>query len=153
MLTKRQRAEMCRTFKSVVVQILSIPPTMVLVWVVLLSTLASLAGLPATEFVSNFIGEVAGPVAILQAKMLLVAGAIGTLCFIVGGYRIDILASYSADKLNSKIAWLTLFWESMLAGIHNLFCLPTAPGLRVPVWACTVGARAGFVSGHTPKLE
>ena len=44
----------------------------------------------------DLVGEVAGPVVLLQAKMLLVAGAIGTLCLIAGGYRIDVLVSYVA---------------------------------------------------------
>ena len=153
LLTRRERAEMRRLFKSVVVEIVGIPPAMVLAWAVLLGTLDGLACLPATEFASDFIWEVVGPVAVLQAKLLLVAGAIGAFCFIVGGYRIDILASYAADKLNSKVTGLALFWASMLAGVRTLFYLPTTPSLRVPIWACTPGARTGFVSGDTPQSE
>ena len=81
------------------------------------------------------------------------AGAIAALCFFVGAYRLDVLASYVADKLQSKIKALTLFWVSMLASVRTLFLLPTAPVLRVPQWTRTVGAGTGFVPGHTPQLE
>ena len=61
------------------VQILTIPPAMVLAWAVLLGFLASLAGLPGAEFALEFIGEAVGPVAVIQAKMLLFVSSIGAL--------------------------------------------------------------------------
>ena len=100
---------MRRLLKSVLIEIVGIPPAIVLAWAVLIGVLAGLSGLPATEFASDFISEFVGPVALLQAKMLLAVGSVGALCLIVGGYRIDVLASYASDKLNSKITGLALF--------------------------------------------
>ena len=152
LLTKRQLADMGQLFKSVVVRILTVPFLMVLGMALLLAVLAGLVGAPS-EIALNFLVEATGAVVVLQAKLLMAAGAIAVLCFFVGAYRLDVLASYVADKLQSKIKALTLFWVSMLASVRTLFLLPTAPVLRVPQWTRTVGAGIGFVPGHTPQLE
>ena len=152
LLTKRQLADMGKLFKSVVVRILTIPFLMVLGMALLLVMLVGLVGAP-DEIILNFVLEATYTVVVLQAKLLLIVGSIGALCFVVGSYRLDVLASYTADKLQSKIKGLTVLWGSMLAGAHTLFALPTASVLNAPRLACTVEARAGFAAGHTPKLE
>lgn len=152
LLTKRQLADMGKLLKSVVVRILTIPFLVVLGMALLLAMLVGLVGAPA-EIVVNFVLEATGTVVVLQAKLLLIVGSIGALCFVVGAYRLDVLASYAADKLRSKIKALTVLWASMLAGAHTLFLLPTASVLSAPPLACTVGAGIGFVPGHTPQLE
>ena len=126
---------------------------MVLAWAVLLGFLASLAGLPGAEFALDFIREAAGLVAVVQAKMLLLVGSIGALCFIVGRYRIEALVCYVADRLNADASKLAPHWSLMLKGALALVSLRTSPGLLVQVWCCSAGARSGFISGHTPKLE
>ena len=117
LLTKREQAEMRRrSFRSVAVSILAIPPAMVVAWAVLLGLLASLAGLPGTEFALNFIREVAGPVVVIQAKMLMLVGTVGALCFVAGRYRIEALVLYVADKLNAGMSGLASFRALMWAG-------------------------------------
>ena len=152
LLTKRQLADMGQLFKSVVVRILTVPFLMVLGMALLLAVLVGLVGAPS-EIVLNFVLEATGTVVVLQAELLLIVGSIGALCFVVGAYRLDVLASYAADKLQSKIKGLTVFWASMLAGAHSLSLLSTASVLSAPPLACRVGAGIGFVPGHTPQLE
>ena len=152
LLTKRQLADMGQLFKSVMVRILTVPFLMVLGMALLLAVLVGLVGAPA-EIVLNFVLEATGAVVVLQGKLLLIVGSIGALCFAVGAYRLDVLASYVGDKLHSNIKGLVLFWASMLAGVRTLFPLPIAPVLRAPQWTHTVEAGAGFVAGHTPQLE
>ena len=152
LLTKRQLADMGQLLMSVVVRILTVPFLMVLGMALLLAVLVGLVGAPP-EIVLNFVLEATGTVVVLQGKLLLIVGLIGALCFTVGTYRLDVLASYVADKLYSRVKPLQLLWSSMLAGLCTLFPLPTAPVLRAPRLAFTVGAGAGFVPGHTPQLE
>ena len=152
LLTKRQLADMGQLLMSVVVRILTVPFLMVLGMALLLAVLVVLVGAP-TEIVLNFVVEATGAVVVLQGKLLLIVGSIGALCFSVGAYRLDVLASYVADKLYSRVKALQLLWSSMLAGLCPLFPLPTAPVLRAPRLAFTVGAGTRFVPGHTPQLE
>ena len=152
LLTKRQLADMGQLFKSVMVQILTVPFLMVLGLTLLLAILVGLVDAPA-EIVLNFLVQATGIVVVLQAKLLLIVGSIGVLCFVVGTYRLDILASYTAGRLQSKIRWIATRWASMLAGALTPFPLPTALILRAPRLARTAGAGTGFVLGHTPQLE
>ena len=152
LLTKRQLADMGQLLLSVMVRVLTVPFLMVLGMALLLAVLVGLVGAPA-EIVLNFIVEATGAVVVLQGKLLLIVGCIGALCFTVGAYRIDVLANYVADKLNSRVKALQLLWSSMLAVVRTVFPLPTAPVVRAPRLACTVGAGAGFVPGDTPQLE
>ena len=152
LLTKRQLADMGNLLVSVMVRILTVPHLMVLGMAVVLAALVGLAGAPA-EIVLNFVLEATGAVAVLQFKLLVIVGSIGALCFAVGAYRLDVLASYVAEKLQSKIRVLQLLWASMLANVRTLFPLPTAPVLRAPQWNCRSRVAAGFVPGHSPQLE
>ena len=152
LLTKRQLADMGQFFKSVVVRILTVPFLMVLGMALLLAVPVGLVGAPA-EIVLDFVFEATGTVVVLQAKLLLIVGSIGALGFTVGAYRLDVLASFVADKLHSNIQGLALFWTAMLAGVLTLFALPIASVLRASQWTRTVEAGAGFVAGHTPQLE
>ena len=152
LLTKRQLADLGQLLVSVGVRILTVPFLMVLGIALLLAVLVGSVGAPA-EIVLNFVLEATGVVVVLQGKLLLIFGSIGALCFVVGSYRIDILVSYAAEKLQSKIKGLQILWSLMLAGVRTLFPLPTGPVRRAPRLACTVGTGAGFVPGHTPKLE
>ena len=152
LLSKRQLAVMGQLFKSVIVQILTVPILTVLSMTLLFAILFSLVGAPV-EIVLNFLLEATGIVVVLQVKLLLIVGSIGVLCFVVGTYRLDILASYAAGRLQSKIRWIATLWASMLAGALTPFPLPTAPVLRAPRLTCTAGAGSGFVPGHTPQLE
>ena len=152
LLTKRQLADMGQLFKSVVFRILTVPFLTVLGMTLLLTVLVGLVGAP-TEIVLNFVLEATGTVVVLQVKLLLIVGSICALCFAVGTYRLDVLASYAAGKLQAKVRWLTALWASMLTGAHSPFPLPTAPVLSTPRLACAAGAGTGFVPGHTPQLE
>ena len=152
LLTKRQLADMGNLFKSVVVQILAVPFLMVLGMALLLAVLVGLVGAPG-QIVLNFVLEATGAVVVLQAKLLLIVGSIGALCFVVGTYRLDVLASYAADKLQSKIRGLMLFGASMLASVRTLLPLPNFPAVLVPAEALTAAARARFVPGDTPQRE
>ena len=152
LLTKHERADMGQLFKSVVVRILTVPFLTVLGMALLLTVLVGLVGAP-TEIVLNFVLEATGTVVVLQVKLLLIVGSIGALCFVVGTYRLDVLANYAADKLQAKVRWLTVLWASMLVGAHTPFPSPTAPVLSTPRLACAAGAGTGFVPGHTPQLE
>ena len=141
------------SLKPVAFQILGIPLVMVIMCAALLGLLASLYGLSGPEFALDFVFEAYLTIGIVQAKMLLVVGSVGAFCFFLGNYHIDVLASYVADKLQSKIKGLTLFWASMLASGRTLFLLSTAPAVRVPAEALDTGVRAGFVPGDTPQRE
>ena len=152
LLTKRQLADMGQLFESVVIRILTVPFLVVLGMALVLAFLVRLVGAPA-EIVPNFVLESMGTVIVLQGKLLLIVGSIGALCFAVGAYRLDDLASYVADKLHSHIKGLALFWTVMLAGVRTLFPSPIAPALRAAQWTWTAEAGAGFVAGDTPKLE
>lgn len=152
LLTKRQLADMGQLFKLVMLRILTVPYVMVLGMALLLAVLVGLSGAPS-EIVLNFVLEATGAVIVLQAKLLLIVGSIGAFCFVVGSYRLDVFASYVADKLQSKIKGLTLFWTSMLASGHTLFLLPTTLAARVPAEALNARARAGFFAGESPQLE
>ena len=152
LLTKRQVGELGQLFKDIVVRIVAVPHLMVLAMALVLAALVGLVGAPA-EIVANFVLEATGAVVVLQAKLLLIVGSIGALCFAVGTYRLDVLASYVAEKLQSKIRVLQLFWSLMLAGVRTLFPLPTAPVPCARRLAYTVGAGTGFVPGHSPQLE
>ena len=152
LLTKRQLADMGHVLVSVMVRILTLPFLMVLGMALLLAVVVGLAGAPA-EIVLNFVLEATGAVAVLQFKLLVIVGSIGALCFAVGAYRLDVLASFVAEKLQSKIRVLQLLWSSMLVGVRTLFPLPTAPVLRAPRLIRTVGTGAGFIPGYSPQLE
>lgn len=152
LLTKRQLADVGQLFKSMIVQILTVPFLTVLGMTLLLAILVGLVGAP-TEIVLNFVLEATIIVVVLQVKLLLIVGSIGVFCFVVGTCRLDILASYTAGKLQSKIRWIATLWASMLPRALTPFPLPTAPILRAPRLFCTAGAGTGFVPGHTPQLE
>ena len=152
LLNKRQLADMGHLFASVMVRILTLPYLMVLGMALILAVLVGLAGAPV-EIVLNFVLEATGAVAVLQFKLLVITGTIGALSFVVGSYRIDIFVSYAADRLQSKIKGLTLFWESMLAGVHTLFQSPTVPAALIPAEALTAAVRTRFVPGDTPQRE
>ena len=137
---------------SVMVRILTLPCLMVLGMALVLAVLVGLAGAPV-EIVLNFVLEATGAVAVLQFKLLVITGTIGALIFVVGSYRIDIFVSYAADRLQSKIKGLTVFWESMLGGVHTLFHSPTVPAALIPAEALTAALRARFVPGDTPQRE
>jgi len=152
LLRKHQLTEMGRLLVAVAVRILTVPHLMVLGMALILAVPVGLFGAPV-EIVLNFVLEATGAVVVLQAKLLLIVVFIGALCFAVGAYRLDVLASYVAAKLQPKIRALQLLWVSMLAGGRPLFLLPTAGALRIPTREFTAGPRAGFVAGHTPQLE
>lgn len=152
LLTKRQLGELGQLFKSIMVRILTVPHLMVLGMALLLAVVVGLAGAP-TEIVLNFVLEATGAVAVLQFKLLVVIGSIGALSFVVGSYRLDVLASYLADKLYSRIKVLQRLWSAMLDGLCTLFPLLIAPVLRAPPRAGAAHEGARFVPGHSPKLE
>lgn len=152
LLTKRQLADMGHFFKAVVVRILIVPFLVVLIMSLLMGVLGGLVGAPSA-IVLNFVLEATGTVVVIQFKFLLIVGSIGAFCFVVGSYRLDVFASNVADKLQSMIKGLTLFWASMLASGLTLFLLPKTPEARVPAEALKAGVRAGFVAGESPQLE
>ena len=152
LLTKRQLSELGQLFRGTVLRILTVPHLMVLGMGLVLAVLVGVVDAP-DEIVLNFVLEATGAVFVLQAKLLLIVGSIGALCFVLGAYRLDVLASYVADKLYSRIKALQRLWSSMLAGLCTLFPLPTAPILRPLGRACAAQAETRFVPGHSPKLE
>ena len=152
LLTRRQIADMGQFFKSVVVRILTVPFLVLLAMSLLLAVLGGLVGAPP-EIAMNFVLEATGTVVVLQFKLLLIVGSISAFCFIVGSYRLDVLASLVAHKLQSIIRELTLFWVSILASGRTLLLLPTSPAVRVPAEALNEGSKAGFVPGDTPQRE
>lgn len=151
-MTEPHLGELGQLFKDIVVRIVAVPHLMVLGLTLFFAVLSVMFGAPI-EIALNFFLEATGTVVVLQAKMLMVAGAIAAPCFFVGAFRLDVLACYLAERLTYRIKGLALFWASMLAGVRPLFPLPTAPVLRDPRLACATGARAGFVPGHAPQLE
>ena len=153
LLTKRQVGEMGWRLKVTVFQLLVLPLLMLIALSALFGTVGWLVGSPWAVIVLDFFGEVTVPVLLFQATLLMLAGAIAALFFGVGTYRLDILASYVADKLRSKIKGLTLFWSAMLAGVRTPFPSPTAPVLRAHRWACSGVSAARFVPGHSPQFE
>ena len=152
LLTKCQLSELGQLFRGTVLRILTVQHLMVLGMAMLLAVLVGVVDAP-DEIVLNFVLDATGAVVALQVKLLLIVGSIGAMCYVVGTYRLDVLASYLADGLKSKIKGLTLYWASMLANVRTPFPLPTAPVLRAARWIRGVGAGAGFVPGHTPQLE
>ena len=131
LLTKRQLGDLGQLFKDILVRILTLPFLMVLGMAVLLALVVGLAGGPV-EIVLNFALEATSAVAVFQFKLLVMVGSIGALCFAVGAYRLDVLASYVAEKLKSKIRVLQLLWSSMLSGVRTQLRLPTVRAVLVP---------------------
>ena len=152
LMTEPQLGELGQLFKDIMVRIVAVPHLVVLGLALFFAVLSVVFGAPV-EIALNFFLEATGAVVALQAKMLLIFGSIGALFYVVGSYRIDILVSYAADKLQSKIRVLRLLWSLMLSGVRTLFSIPAATALWSPKWACHLGLSAGFVPGHSHQLE
>ena len=153
LMTKSERVEIQRSLKSVAVEVLTIPPAIIIAWAVLLGLLASLFGLPGTQFTFDFIREAAGPIAVLQAKTLTLVGALSALAFVAGHYRIDALICHVADRIKADALRLARTWSLMLTGVRTLFRLPTSSVLPNSRQDGALRVCIGFVAGETPQLE
>ena len=153
LIAKLERTNIHQTLKSVVLIILTMPLVTVFAWALFICWLANLFGLPGIDLAKDFIEQVAGPVALMQAKMLLVVASIGALFLFASWYRIGILIHYLAGELNSNISDLLNLWSSVLSVVLTALCLPTIPGLRFEYIDGILRPSVRFIPGETPQLE
>ncbi len=110
-------------------------------------------GTVGLEIANDFLWDVAGPVALLQAKMLIFVSVLWGLILLVRSLGFDVFLSDQAGRLSRRIrpfigVWLvlirtdrTLFHPWYLGSVFRLL-LPNLLTLSV-----------GHVPGHSPRLE
>lgn len=152
-MTKSERAEVQSSLKSVAIEVSIIPPAIILAWAAFFELLGSLTGLSGNQLALDFIQEAASPVAILQAKTLMLIGVISVLAFIAGHFRLEALICHVGARISAEALRLTRTWSLMLTGVRILIGMPTTSVLPNCRQDGAPRISAGFEAGESPQLE